>query len=70
MNVELALVGQVYLVLMVVNVIVAGMAGWAARRHGRLPALAAACALLLGLLPPLNVLYLAVFSLLPAADAP
>lgn len=70
MNVDLALVGQVYLGVMVVNVIVAGMAGWAARRCGRSPALAVPCALLLGILPPLNILYLAVFSLLPAADGP
>ena len=62
---ELALVGQVWLLLMVLNVVVAGVACGAARLRDRSPVLVTFCALLLGILPPLNLLYLAALSLLP-----
>lgn len=69
MDVELELVAQVWAALMVVNVIVAAVAWFAARPRGRSPALAALCALLLGLVPPLNIVYLAILSLLPVPAA-
>lgn len=68
MDVELALVGQVWLALMVLNFVVAAVAWRAARTRGRTPGLAAFCALLLGLVPPLNFVYLAFLSLLPPAQ--
>lgn len=68
MNMELALVGQVWLALMVLNVVVAGVAWGAARSRGRSAALVAFCAVILGLVPPLNFVYLAVISLLPEAS--
>lgn len=66
MDVDLMLPAAGLLLVAVLDVIVAAAAGFAAGRRGRSPGLAILCALLLGLLPPLNVVYLAAISLLPA----
>jgi len=66
MDVDLMLPAAGLLLVAVLDVLVAAAAGFAAGRRGRSPGLAILCALLLGLLPPLNVVYLAAISLLPA----
>lgn len=63
-NTMLPLTGVVLLVT--ADLLVATVAGFAAGRRGRSPRLVVLCALLLGLVPPLNVVYLAALSLLPA----
>jgi hypothetical protein len=54
--------------VVVLDLLVAAAAVFASGRRGRSRRLVALCALLLGLVPPLNVVYLAAISLLPVGS--
>lgn len=65
MQVDLGAALLLLLLLLAFDAAVAAIAWRAAGRRGLSPRLAALCAVLLGFVPPLNVAYLALMSLLP-----
>ncbi|MEJ2515336.1 MAG: hypothetical protein P8080_07740 [Gammaproteobacteria bacterium] len=65
MSIELEYSWVLFVLVLLFNVAVAAVAVVAAGHRGRSRRLAGLCAVLLGVVPPLNVVYLAALSLLP-----
>ena len=68
MDVDVMLPVAGLVLVVVLDLLVAAAAVFAAGRRGRSRRLVGLCALLLGLVPPLNVIYLAAISLLPVGS--
>ncbi len=68
MSIELENAWVLYALVLLLNLAIAAVAVIAAGHRGRSRRLAGLCAVLLGVVPPLNVVYLAALSLLPRQE--